>query len=328
MISDNRKIIAGFSLFLFIFLLGYAGISTADEGVTVTDATGTILRFLKPPGRIVSLNPDFTGNVIALGASERLVGITDFCRWQDNTPSPERIGGLWHPNLERIVALKPDLVLASREGNYPGTISTLRSLHIPVFVSGQSSGFQDYFELIRQLGHILGREKEAVRLIGKFTDRINRIRLASADMPPVAVFLQVGVKPLVTINKDTLIGEMIEIAGGDNLAADLSSRYPCISRERVLADNPEVIIVAAMGSEGEAGVMFWEKFPELRAVRERRVYVIDPDLICRLSLDLIEGLGKIESFIRESRGIGTEGREGGAQRDEKYRINVEDRTKE
>jgi ABC-type Fe3+-hydroxamate transport system substrate-binding protein len=288
-------------LIMGAFFLWDGVVSMAGEGIVVNDATGERLRLSKPPLTIVSLNPDFTGNIIALGVGERLVGITDYCRYQDDLTAPDRLGGLWQPNLERIVALQPELVLATREGNNPGIISTLRRLNIPVFVSGQSSSFQDYFELLRQLGYILGREVEAKRMISEFTDRINRIRLFSTDLDPVSVFLQVGVKPLVTINQETLIGEMIEIAGGDNIAADLSSRYPSISRERILSDNPEVIIIAAMGSEAAAGVAFWERFPELQAVRNQRIYVIDPDLICRLSPGLMAGLLKIESFIAEAR---------------------------
>jgi len=301
MACNIRRFLVGILLILVVSILCRGDIWSAGEGIVVVDSTGETLRFSSPPHTIVSLNPDFTGNIIALGVGDRLVGITNYCRYQDNLATPERLGGLWQPNLERIVALNPELVLATREGNNPGIISTLRRLEIPVFVSGQSSSFQGYFELLRQLGYILGREKEAGRLIDEFKNRLNRIRLASAGLPPVTVFLQVGVKPLVTINKETLIGEMIKIAGGDNIAADLFSRYPSISRERVLADDPEVIIIAAMGSEAEAGVAFWEKFPELQAVQNQRIYVIDPDLVCRLSPGLMDGISKIESFVSEAR---------------------------
>jgi len=301
MACNIRRFLVGILLILVVSILCRGDIWSAGEGIVVVDSTGETLRFSSPPHTIVSLNPDFTGNIIALGVGDRLVGITNYCRYQDNLATPERLGGLWQPNLERIVALNPELVLATREGNNPGIISTLRRLEIPVFVSGQSSSFQGYFDLLRQLGYILGREKEAGRLIDEFKNRLNRIRLASAGLPPVTVFLQVGVKPLVTINKETLIGEMIKIAGGDNIAADLFSRYPSISRERVLADDPEVIIIAAMGSEAEAGVAFWEKFPELQAVQNQRIYVIDPDLVCRLSPGLMDGISKIESFVSEAR---------------------------
>ncbi len=301
MACDIRRILVWLPLLLVVSILWGEDIRATGEEIFITDTTGERLSFKQSPRRIVSLNPDFTENVIALGAGARLVGITDFCRFQNGLTSPVRLGGLWQPNLEVIVTLKPDLVLATREGNNPGIVATLRSLMIPVFVSGHSSGFQDYFELLRQLGDILGREEEADRLIGEFTDRLHRVRLGAAELPPATVFLQIGVKPLVTINQDTLIGEMIEIAGGVNIAANLSSRYPSISRERVLAINPEVIIIVAMGSEAEEGVAFWEKFPELQAVKNQRIHVIDPDLICRLSPGLMEGIAKIESFIAEAR---------------------------
>jgi len=300
MACDIRRILV-WSLFITVMsILLCENLWATGEDIFITDTTGERLSFKQSPRRIVSLNPDFTENVIALGAGARLVGITDYCRFQNGLTSPVRLGDLWQPNLEVIVTLKPDLVLATREGNNPGIVTTIRNLMIPIFVSGHASDFQDYFELLRQLGFILGRENEAGRLIEEFTARINRIRLDSAELTPVTVFLQIGVKPLVTINNDTLIGEMIEIAGGDNLASNLSSRYPSISRERVLADNPEVIIIVAMGSEAKEGVAFWEKFPELQAVKNQRIHIIDPDLICRLSPGLMEGLSKIESFIREA----------------------------
>jgi len=301
MACDIRRILVWFLLILVLSILWSEDLQATGKEVSLTDTTGEKLLFKQPPRRIVSLNPDFTENVIALGAGARLVGITDFCRFQNGLTSPVRLGGLWQPNLEIIVTLKPDLVLATREGNNPGIVATLRSLMIPVFVSGNSSGFQDYFELLRKLGFILRREKEADRLIGEFSGRINRIRLDSADQSPVTVFLQIGVKPLVTINKNTLIGEMIDIAGGDNIAANLSSRYPSISRERVLVDNPEVIIIAAMGSEAKEGVAFWKKFPELQSVKNQRIHIIDPDLICRLGPGLLEGISKIKSFVEEAR---------------------------
>ena len=319
MACDTPRILAGLLLILVVTILWGDGLSPAGEEISITDTTGQKLVFKCPPQRIISLNPDFTGNIIALGAGKRLVGITDYCRYPDGFTGSERIGNLWQPNLERIVALQPDLVLATREGNNPGIISTLRDLDIPVYVAGQSTGFKDYFELLRRLGYILGREKEAGTLIDEFTARIDRLRGAASGQPSVSVFLQVGVKPLVTINKDTLIGEMIEICGGRNVAAGLSSRYPSISREQVLADDPEVIIIAAMGNEAEEGVAFWNDFPELQAVRNARVFVLDPDTICRLGPRLMEGLSKIEAFIREARGRGTKGREDEGRRDERTR---------
>ncbi|MFH1038433.1 MAG: helical backbone metal receptor [PVC group bacterium] len=297
-ISDNRKIVVGFSLALLLFLLGFAGLSTADEEIAVIDSTGTKLSFTQPPERIVSLNPDFTENAAALGAAGHLVGITDYCRWPEKAAAPKRVGGLWHPNLERIVALRPDLVLATREGNDPETVAAIRGLSISVYVAGPPAGFNDYFAFLGQLGLILDREAEAGTLIASMTSLIDRLRAEAAGRPRKTVFFQIGMRPLITAGKGTLINEMIDIAGGKNIAGDLSVRYPAFSRERVLAADPGVIIIAAAGSEAEEGTAFWKTFPELRAVRSGRVFAVNPDDVCRLGPGLMEGLKQIAACIR------------------------------
>jgi iron complex transport system substrate-binding protein len=289
-------------IFILISLIVYgASPLVYGEDVVVTDATGQKLSFSSPPKRIVSLNPDFTWNICALGSGAQLVGITDYCRYPESTPRPVRLGNLWQPNLEHIVALSPDLVFATKEGNNPGIISVLREMGIPVYVNGESTGFRDYFKLLSRLGDILGRSEVAEELIERTTTRINNLRAEAASRAPATVFLQIGIRPIVTVNRDTLINEMIEIAGGDNIAAGLTARYPVISREKVLTEDPEVIIVAAMGSEAEAGLAAWYAFPELRAVRAGRIFVINPDIICRLSPRLQDGLEEIYSCLHGNR---------------------------
>ncbi len=280
-------------LWLFGAMTGAAG---AGEGELV-DATGLQFRNGHPAARIVSLNPDLTENVIALSAGERLVGVSDFCPLPPGQPVPERLGGLRNPGLERIVALSPDLVLATREGNSRETVARLRGLGIAVFVFPESPDFTAYFAFLGRLGALLGREEAAATRVATLGEVIEGVRSRTANRPPVAVFIQIGVQPLVTASRATLIGEMVEIAGGKNIAGDLSSRYPIFSRERVLAEDPEVIIVAAMGSEAEEAMTFWRRFGKLRAVKNRRVFLLDPDTVCRLGPRLAEGLELIELFL-------------------------------
>lgn len=281
----------------FLWLSGaLAGAVVAGDGELV-DATGLKFRKGCPSARIVSLNPDLTENVIALSAGERLVGVSDFCTLSPGQPVPERLGGLRNPGLERIVALSPDLVLATREGNSQETVTRLRGLGIAVFVFPESPDFAAYFIFLDRLGALLGREEAAATLVATLGEALEGVRARTGNGPPVSVFIQIGVQPLVTASRATLIGEMVEIAGGKNIAADLSSRYPIFSRERVLAEDPEVIIVAAMGSEAEEAMTFWRRFGELRAVRNRRVFLLDPDTVCRLGPRLGEGLELIELFL-------------------------------
>lgn len=294
---------AGKFLFISAWLVGFAAVapSESEEVVgagrqTLVDATGVEFRIDRIPERIISLNPDLTENVIALGAGERLVGVSDFCPLPPDV-SPARLGGLQNPGLERIAALRPDLVLATREGNSPETVSRLRGLGVEVFVFSESPDFAAYFSFLRDLGVLLGRRKAAAALAGEMESTLEEVRARSAGGPPASVFVQVGVRPLITASRSTLIGEMIEIAGGENIAAGLSPRYPVFSREQVLAADPEVIIVAVMGGEAEEAMTFWRRFGELRAVRNHRVFLLDPDTVCHLGPRLEEGLELIELFL-------------------------------
>ncbi len=254
----------------------------------------------KPPERIVSLNPDLTENVIALGAGGRLVGVSDFCPLPADSDGVDRLGSLQNPGLERITTLAPDLVLATREGNSPETVRRLRDLGIKVTVFDEARNFTDYFSFLRRLGRILGREEAAARRIGELAAVVEQVRTDTSSRPPVSVFVQIGLQPLITASRQTLIGEMIELVGGENIAASLSPRYPVISREQVLLSDPAVIIIAAMGSEARWAVTSWERFPEMRAVKNRRVFSLDPDTVCRLGPRLEEGLKRIARFISSS----------------------------
>jgi len=277
-----------------VFLAGWAAAVLAGPA---RPATGRP----PPPERLVSLNPDLTENVIALGAGDRLVGVSDFCPLPP-TKGAERLGGLQNPGLERIVALRPDLVLATREGNSPETVARLRGLGMAVYVFDEARDFASYFNFLRELGVLLGREDDAARMIREVEAVIERVRAARPPAEPVPVFVQIGLHPLITATRQTLIGEMIEIAGGKNIAADLSPRYPVFSRERVLLEDPGVIIVAAMGSEARESSAYWERFSELRAVKNGRVHLLDPDTVCRLGPRLGEGLELIAGFLAGGEG--------------------------
>ena len=295
---------SGNLLFAAVWLIVSAAVPPSGvlEGSTVAgkalavDAAGVEYRLDRSPERIVSLNPDLTENVIALGAGQRLVGVSDFCPLPP-AGSAERLGGLQNPGLERIAALRPDLILATREGNSPETVARLRGLGMAVYVFDEARDFKAYFAFLRELGVLLGREEAAAGRIGEMEAAIGRVRSGRLPPAPVSVFVQIGLQPLITASRGTLIGEMVEIAGGKNIAAAVSARYPVFSREQVLIDDPEVIIVAAMGSEAAASSAFWERFPELRAVKKGRVYLLDPDTVCRLGPRLAEGLERIAGFL-------------------------------
>ena len=274
-------------------------------GLTLTDATGEKIDFEAPPERIVSLNPDFTENLFALGEGGKVVGVTGFCDYPPPAREIEQVGNLWSPSLEKILSLSPDLVLATKEGNSRRTVDSLRKLGLRVWVAGETRSLEDYSSLLEELGKILGREQKVAALRSLLDQEIIRCRTLNNNLPRKKVFFQLGIRPIVSVNRDTLIHQLIEAAGGDNLAASAPTRYPALSREKIIAEDPEYIILAVMGDQGKQARSDWEKYANLRAVREGHIYQVDPDLFCRLTPRLLEGFKQLRAILNPRRPDGS-----------------------
>lgn len=266
--------------------------------LTLTDATGETVVFAETPRRIVSLNPDFTENLFALAAGDRIVGVTAFCNYPPEAAKKERVGDLWTPNLEKILSLAPDLILATQEGNRPQTVQALRELQLRVFVSSSARSLEGYLGNLSELSRIVGEEGRGKELVARFRAEISRAGERTAGRKHPRVFFQLGRAPLVTAARGTIIGELIEIAGGENIAAGASLRYPSFSREKVLADDPDLVIIALEEAEAKICREEWEKFGSLSAVKSGGIYLIDPDLVSRASPRLAEGLEILVEMIQ------------------------------
>ncbi|MCX6348992.1 MAG: helical backbone metal receptor [Candidatus Aureabacteria bacterium] len=221
------------------------------------------------------------------------------CDYPPEAAGKERVGDLWTPSVEKIFSLSPDLVLTTQEGNRPQTVETLRKLGLRVFVSPPARSLEEYFERLVELGRIVGAETRAGELIAEFRSEIARARRGAAGRASPRIFFQLGSAPIVSAARGTIIHELIEIAGGVNISADSPLRYPSFSREKVVADDPEIILIAAMGGEGEKCRDEWMAFAGMAAVKTGRIYFIDPDLVCRLSPRLVEGLRTLAGMIQK-----------------------------
>jgi iron complex transport system substrate-binding protein len=275
-----------------------ARLSAQATPLTIVDATGEAIVFAETPRRIVSLNPDFTENLFALGAGDRIVGVTTFCDHPPEAGLKERVGDLWTPSIEKILSLSPDLILATQEGNRPQTVKALRDLKLKVFVSSAAQSIDGYIENLLQLSRIIGAEAQGEELAAGLRAEIGRAQERASGRPRPQVFFQLGRSPIVTVARGTIIGELIEIAGGENIAAGAPLRYPTFSREKVLADDPEIIIIALEEGEAEVARDEWRKFGSLSAVKNGRVYILDPDLVSRAGPRLAEGLKKVGEIVR------------------------------
>lgn len=243
------------------------------------------------PGRVISLAPSITEIVYALEQENRLKGVTRYSDYPSEAKKLPRIGSYVRLDIERIVALKPDLCIATKDGNPKEVINRLDALRIPVYVVNPHN-LETILETILEIGVILNAAHRAKTLTTSMRNRIQRVksRIAQVNYRP-RVFFQIGISPIVSAGTDTFIHELIEIAGGKNLAQGRIA-YPRFSREQVLALEPEVFIITSMARQAgfEQVKTEWLRWPNLPAARDDRIFLVDSNLFDRPSPRLVDGL--------------------------------------
>ncbi len=224
--------------------------------------------------RLVSLGTYVTQNLILLGLEKDLVGVT-IHEPAEIKKNCQLIGTLWEPNIEKILTLKPDVVVASEEGNRPRSVNKLRQLKLEVLVLDQVYSFEDSCKNLRKLARRLHRQKQAEILINELKNQLQILRSTRPAEGP-AVFFCLGFKPLVTAGRYSYLEKIIEDAGGKNIFSSVAGKYLTINLEEVIRRNPEVIISLEM--EAESNPDFWNNFPDLKAVSNKRVFMVTNEL--------------------------------------------------
>ena len=258
-----------------------------------------ISQLKKPPQRIISLAPGFTETLIDLGLQNRIVGVTTSCDYLKEVKEVERIGLYMKPSLEKIVGLSPDLVFAT---NYVGQRQTVRALEklgirVEVF---EEKGIEGLFLEIKKMGEVCGKQEKANFLIQRMQKRIEEVRTRSSSLSRPRVYVEVGYNPLFTCGKGSFIDELIEIAGGENIAHEIDKPYPRVSAEFIISRNPEVIILPYMGrGYGKESVKRRNGWQGISAVLNDRIYDdIGPQIITILAPNLIlKGLPELAKRI-------------------------------
>lgn len=234
----------------------------------------------KKPERIVSLGPVITDMIYLLGAQDSLAAVTSYCRTPKGEKKKEVIGTVMQMNVEKIVHLKPDLVIANALTRQK-QIQLLQKQTVNVIELVTPENFEQICANFLKLGRLVGREKQAQKITMKARNEISKIRQKAKGMKKRSVFIQIGLKPLKTSPKNTFIHEYMEFAGGVNIAQH--AKDGVFSREQVLKKNPDVILIATMGSSKKAGIKekkSWERFSFLKAVANNEIHVLDPDIVC------------------------------------------------
>lgn len=216
-----------------------------------------------------------------LGVEDKLVGCTVYCQSPAEAKLKEKIGTVINVDVEKIASLKPDIVLATSITD-PKAIKKLKKLKIKVITFSTAINFHQIGQQFLKLGKIVGKEKVARAVVGKAKDKVNLINTKIKGLPKPKVFIQTGARPLYTPNKDSFVHDCIVRAGGINIAADSIGNLGggIYSREQVVKQNPDVIIIVTMGIAGEKEKMVWGKFKTLDAVKNDRIYIIDAPKLC------------------------------------------------
>ena len=293
---------AQFAALIVLAIIGCGRSPSDQEGdpskAYPADATGVQLQLENVPQRIVSLSPAITESLYLLDVSDRLVGVTVYCKYPPEAQEKEQVGTVLSPSIEKIVQLSPDLILVTREVGKAKTVSKLRSLGLKVFVFADRTTFSDICRDFVLLGRLVGKGSEASQIAERAREDVSTISKAASRKPRRKVFWQIGARPLVTVAKGTFINEMINSAGGINIAEDSLVRYPRYSLEEVVRQDPDLIIIVTMGEVTEQEKLRWQTLGSLKAVRGNRIYVIEAHDVCAPSpMSFAEGLRKVAAFV-------------------------------
>ena len=264
----------------------------------VTDQLGRNVTVPDEPRRIVSLAPNITEIIFALGQEHLLIGATRFSDYPPEAEKLPKVGSYVHLDLEKIVALKPDLCIAIKDGNPIVVAKRLESLKIPVYAVDPKN-LETIMQTVLEIGGLINAEKRADLLVQNMDLRIQKVKsLVSNVTHRPRVFFQIGVSPIVSVGTHTFIHGLIVLAGGTNLAEGPIS-YPRFSREQVLALSPEVIIITSMARAAifEQVKAEWNKWPDLPAVRNQRIFLEDSNFFDRPTPRLVDGLELLVRLI-------------------------------
>ncbi|MGH7924539.1 MAG: ABC transporter substrate-binding protein [Candidatus Binatus sp.] len=230
------------------------------------------------PTRIVSLAPSVTETLFALGAGPEVVGVSQYCDYPPQVRELPRVGSFLTPNLEAIIALRPTLIVGLELSSDVRQIRALNSMGYPVLLVSDDS-VQEIETSIEKVGARIDREAEARRLVAHIQLQIAAVQQRLAKLKPVRALMLVGHQPIVAVGSGTYLDELMHLARADNIAAAAGEQWPHLGMEFIIAMRPEVILDGSMGTEPSVSDDFWQRFPQIPAVRDHRVLSYRQDLI-------------------------------------------------
>ena len=286
------------STFFSIFLLTMLGSIQFGFCAEFEDALGRKITLDGEPQRIISLAPSITEILYFLGLGDRVVGVTQNSYYPSEATFKPRVGSYVDVNVEKILTLSPDLVIGTMGGNEPDKVYLLEEAGIPVFIINPRNVRQTV-ETVATLGHVCGISEKGAALSLQLSKRVDDIIAKIKGRKKPLVFLQINLKPIMTVNRNTCIHDLIELAGGENITKDMPINYPRISLEEVIRRKAEVIIILSMERDGqfEEAKKEWQRWTTIPAVKNKRVHLVNADIIDQPSPRVVEGLEALTRLL-------------------------------
>lgn len=268
----------------------------------VIDDTEQELCLAAPAQRIVSLSPGATELLFDAGAGAQIVGTVSFSDYPEAAQDIPRIGSYNRIDLESLLALRPDLIIAWHSGNPRGQVERLQRMGLPVYYTEPRSFAQIASTLLR-LGRLAGREETAETAAAALERDVAALAERYAEAEPVRVFYQIWDEPLMTINDTHFISEAIRLCGGVNIFGTLPRLTPTLDPETVLEADPQAIIAGGKGEAEQAWALGWRRYDALQAVQQGHLFFVPPSLLQRPTVRLLSGTRALCTHLQAVRDV-------------------------
>jgi iron complex transport system substrate-binding protein len=258
--------------------------------ITVKDDDDNTVTLQKPALRVIALAPHITELLFAAGGGSHVVGVVSYSDFPEEAKKIPQIGSNRELDLERIMALKPDLIVVWRHGSSERQVEMVRKLGVPMFHS-EPPTLDAIADSVDKLGQLMGTESVARPAADGLRGQLAGLRKRYSNRPVVRSFYQVWDKPLYTLGGHHIVTDALRLCGGENIFAKLSLPAPVVGVEAVLQENPEAIFATAEKNYG--GVKMWKPYPTLTAVRNDNLFTIDGQLLNRAGPRMIAGTAQL-----------------------------------
>lgn len=277
------------ALLLLFFLLSFH--TSAGDSGHFKDGLGRDVYVPSPPSRIVSLAPNITEILFALGLDDRIVGVTNYCNYPSEAIQKEKVGMLLNPDIEKILSLSPDLVIWVSEGANEDTYEKLERVKATLFIV-LPSNLEALFKSILFIGEVCRVKEKADALVSDMKERLEKIKKASSAEPVDTLFL-LDIDPPVSASSASFDGEILSIAGGKNVIGESLVRYPRIGWEDIVKFSPQVIIIAKHNEEIFRHLGEFKKRPAIMATpayKNGRIFLVNGDIVSRMGPRIIDAI--------------------------------------